>query len=420
MSTNRMDVRLTASDRMNEGKPSSENNIIRIPRRARKQFETRTDKITITYGKKTVALEIKAAFKEDIVELKQSIEDGDLTVEQSRYTGFVTTATLQSLMGLSEEAQTDFCYMSDDIEDITLGSDPEFVLVDPSTLSYKYAEQIAGFPRSGYLGADGPLAEVRPPPSRTVSGAVENIRKILAKGHKSIRQYNWYAGATYRNPLNPKERTLHIGGHIHLGDPMVLPSRDKQGIYRQVIRMLDELMAIPLVRIDGPKAHLRRNTVHTNGFGKYGTWGDTRPQVGRFEWRVPSGLWMAHPDFAAAVLGTAKAITETCYQMMAEHRFDPNWVCARVDTKGFLQEWSAMGSSQAAAIVNKADPKLVTAALLKRTENKLKGMDNYTKYKDNIDEFVRLVKLSAKDRSNINLDIKDTWLNGGKLIKERA
>lgn len=418
MSTNKMDVRLTASDRMNEGKSSNENRYIRIPRKARKQFETRTDKITITYGKKTVALEIKAAFKEDITELKKSIADGNLTVEEGKCVGFVTTATLQGLMGLSEKAQTDYCYMSDDIEDIMLGADPEFVLVEPGTLSFKYAEQVPGFPRAGVLGADGPLAEVRPPPANNVEGVVENIRSILSKGHKSISPYNWYAGATYRNPFKANERTLHIGGHIHLGDPMVMPSKDKQGIYRQIIRILDELMAIPLVRIDGPKAHLRRNTVHTNGFGRYGTWGDTRPQIGRFEWRVPSGLWMAHPDFARAVLGTSKAITETCYQMMAEHRFDPNWICGRADTDSFLKTWSAMGATQAADIVNKADPKLVTAAILKRTEKKLKGMDNYAKYKDNIDEFVTLVKLSDKDRRNINLNIKDTWLNGGKLIRE--
>jgi hypothetical protein len=402
---------------MNSGS-ARENQYIRIPRRARKRFETQTDKISISYGKKTVGLEIKPAFKEDIVELKQSIEEGKLTKEESTCVGFVTAATLQGLMGRSKKAATDYCYLSDDIEDIMLGADPEFVLVDPRTRAYKYAGHISGFYSQGVLGADGPLAEVRPPPASYTEGVVDNIKAILRKGHPSIKGYNWFAGATYGNPRKKGERILHIGGHIHLGDPLIIPNAEKQGIYKQIIRMLDELMAIPLVRVDGPFAHLRRNTRHSNGYGCYGLWGDTRPQPGRFEWRVPSGLWLSHPDFARAVLGTSKAITETCYQMMAEKRFDPKWVLARADGKGFLKQWKAIGAQRAAKIVNAADPKSVTHDMIKSAHEKMRGMDNYTKYKDEIDEFIRLTRLSEKDKRCINLDIRDTWLNGGNLVKE--
>lgn len=418
MAMNKMDIRLTASDRMNEGS-SSESMFIRIPKKTRDSLSSNTDKITISYKNKKIALKIKAAFKEDVSELKTLIKEGHISVKDANSLGFVTSATLHNLMGRSKKSETDYCYASNDIEDIMLGADPEFVLVDPVTLSFKYAESISGFPREGPLGADGPLAEVRPPPSNSVNGVVDNIQGILRQGNNSLRPYHWLAGATYKNPLKPNERTLHIGGHIHLGDPLILPPKEKQGMYRQIIRMLDELVAIPLVRIDVPQAQLRRNTLHTNGYGKYGTWGDTRPQPGRFEWRVPSGLWLAHPDFARAVLGTSKAITETCYQMMAEEGFNQSWVCARADSKGFLKSWSAMGAAIAANIVNKADPKLVTQTLINRTSKKLKGMSNYKKYQDNIDEFISLVSMPMADKCNINLDIKDTWLNNGKLIKER-
>lgn len=405
------------SDRMNSGS-GKENGYIRIPRRARKHFETKTDKISITYKKKTIALEIKAAFKEDITDLKEAISAGKLNKEDAYDVGFVTSGIFQSLMGRSKKAETDYCYLSDDIEDIMLGADPEFVLVNPETRAFKYAEQVRGFSSAGVLGADGPLAEVRPPPATSTDQVIRNIRNILRKGNQYISPYNWLAGATYGDPMKKGERVLHIGGHIHLGDPLIVPAADKQGTYRQIIRVLDELMSIPLVRVDGPFAHLRRNTVHTNGYGRYGLWGDTRPQHGRFEWRVPSGLWLAHPDFARAVLGTAKAITETSYQMMAEKGFDPKWICARADGKGFLKAWKAIGSQRAAKIVNTADPKLVTLGMIKSSHDKLKSMDNYSKYQDDITEFIRLVTLSDKDKSRINLNIKDTWLNGGKLVKE--
>ena len=418
MARKKMDVRLMPSDRMNSGS-GKENGYIRIPRRARKHFDTNTNTISITYKKKTIALEIKAAFKEDITDLKASISEGKLTKEDASDVGFVTSGVFQGLMGRSKKAETDYCYMSDDIEDIMLGADPEFVLVNPKSREFKYAEHVSGFGSSGVLGADGPLAEVRPPPATSTDQVIRNIRNILKKGNPYISPYSWLAGATYGNPKKKGERVLHIGGHIHLGDPLIVPNADKQGTYRQIIRMLDELMAIPLVRVDGPNAFLRRNTTHTNGYGRYGLWGDTRPQVGRFEWRVPSGLWLAHPDFARAVLGTAKAITETSYQMMAEKGFDPKWICARADGKGFLKAWKAIGSQRAAKIVNSCDPKMVTLGMIKASHDKLKTMDNYAKYRDDIDEFIRLVTLSDKDKIRINLDIKDTWLDGGKLVKER-
>src|SRR5690606_37205211 len=142
---------------------------------------------------------------------------------ESKCAGFVTTATLQKLMGRVEEKKIEYCYLSDDIEDITLGADPVFALVNPETTCFKYAEQIAGFSKTGLLGADGPLAELRPPPDNSTAGVVENIRKILARGNKYIEKYNWIAGATYHSPLKSSDRVLHIGGHVHLGDPLVLP-----------------------------------------------------------------------------------------------------------------------------------------------------------------------------------------------------
>jgi hypothetical protein len=69
-------------------------------------------------------------------------------------------------------------------------------------------------------------------------------------------------------------------------------------------------------------------------------------------------------------------------------------------------------------IINEAKPTSVPTALLNRSAKKLKGLPNYNKYKDEIDEFIRLVKMPNKDRSRINLDLKQAWLNKGPLIGE--
>jgi hypothetical protein len=410
-----MDIRLVISDRMDSGS-GGESKYIRIPKRARKNFESNTDKITLSFMKKTIVLRIKTAFKEDTQKLIGQVKEGVVSEKESRMTGFVTSAVLHGLMG-KDVGPDNYCYLSDDIEDIMVGADPEFALVNPVNQRYCYAENVSGFGSEGTLASDGPLAEIRPPPATDTSVVVDNIRNILKAGHTSIGGLNWIAGATYKSPNHPDERIVHIGGHVHLGDPHLLPNKNKQGIYRQIIRILDEMMALPLVRIDCPHPHLRRNTVHTNGYGRYGQWGDTKPQEGRFEWRVPSGLWLTHPDFAQAVLGTSKAITEQCYQMMAEKNFDNEWICARADRKGFLKSWKVMSTNRAAKIVNDAVAGKVTPTLVKRAELKLRDLHNYSKYKGEVDEFIRLITMSNKDKRNINLDIKDTWLDGGKLIK---
>jgi hypothetical protein len=242
---------------------------------------------------------------------------------------------------------------------------------------------------------------------------ITSIRNIFRNHGHAVQNYNWIAGATYASPKHPKERVLHLGGHLHLGNPVLLELNLKNAIYERVIRVLDETIALPLVRIDGPRAWERRNKKWKNGYGRYGRWGDQRPQPNRFEWRVPSGLWLAHPDFTQAMLGVTKAVTETCYQMMAEEGWSSDWINAPSNRKGFLKTWGALGERRVATIINDADPKAVSSQLLVRSRNKLTNLPNYEKYKSEIDEFNTLVKL--KD-PRFNLNLKNTWLNGGKLL----
>lgn len=410
-----MNVRLQVSERMTGGK-TSEGKCVRIPRRARLYFDSNRKRMVLSVNDKSIALAVKPAYKEDIQILTKQLEVGKITEEQACMTAFVTTDTMQSLAGRRRGGLEEHSFITDGVENLMIGADPEFALAKPEDEQLQYAQYVKSLPTAGELGSDGPLAEVRPAPSTEVSEVVKNIADIFHKhGEKMIGDFLWVAGATYSSPNSPNERVVHMGGHLHLGNPKLLNEDQKIAVYKRIIRALDETIALPLVRIDCPLPHLRRNTAH-NGYGRYGRYGDQRPQLGRFEWRVPSGLWLAHPDMTQAVMGVTKAVTESCYQMMAEVEFDTAWINAAQNRKGFLKTWGAMDAHKVEKMVNSADPEAVPVALLNRAAKKLRGLPNHDKYKAEIDEFVRLVKMSKKDRSRINLDLRDTWLNNGKLI----
>ena len=415
MNKRRMGVRLVLSEKMGKGKSDLENKLLRVPSRSRKHFSINGDSLTVEVGNKTVRMEIRHAYSEDVTELTKQVKGGMISEEEASRTAFVTKATLARLSGKSTGLYDKDCYISNSVEELTIGADPEFALVEKGNRKFKYASHV--ITHEGTLGSDGPLAEVRPPPERDASKLVKSIKKILKVGVPYVYDYDWYTGATYRSPNHPNTRVVHIGGHIHIGDPKQLPSANKSAVYERIIRVLDETIAVPLVRIDSPEPALRRNTEH-NGYGRYGRWGDQRPQEGRFEWRVPSGLWLAHPEIAEAVLGTTKAVSETCYQLMADNQFNFDWISARADRKGFLKKWGAMNANIAKKIINESNPKAVEAAIINRAETKLKSMENYSKYKSQIDTFLKLVRLSDKDRSSLNLDMKKNWINRGKFVSK--
>lgn len=410
-----MNVRLVPSERMNM-RSGVEDEYIRIPKRARLHFNSKGDKLVLSLKNTNIVLKIRAAYKDDVAKLTGMVRGGKTSEEEASMTGFVTAATLAKLTGNASSAPK-YCYLSDGIEDIKVGADPEFCLVDPATMKFKYAEHIQGLTKTAVLGHDGPLAEVRPPPENDPAELVKNIERILKKESKLVDPFLWRGGASYKSPNHQQgERIVHIGGHLQFGNPELMPKESINAIYRQTVRVLDELVALPLVRIDTPNPSHRRNEMW-NSYGKYGRHGDHKAKENRFEWRVPSGLWLTHPDLARAVIGTSKAIVEACYQSMAENKFSDNWICGRMDRKSFLSSWGVLPSQTVGKIINDATPDGVDPSLLNRTIKKLREISTYSKYKTEIEEFIKLVRLSEKDRDSINLDLKDTWLNKGKLIK---
>lgn len=411
MRESQMNIRLVPSKWMDDRK-DKESGVIRIPKRARLYFEVGSKAtLELRSASRKLNLQVKAARLDDVMALYKRVKAGEITEEQANISAFVTEEVYSTIVGQRKKDVEKHCWISSGIDNLIIGADPEFCLVDPRTGDYFYAQNDGNLTLRQQLGADGPLAEVRPKQEDSVEGLVKNIETILKRDGKKIENYGWVGGATFKgNGKLSQQRTLQMGGHIHVGDPAVLPPAVRKQAHSRIIQMLDETIAIPMVRVDTPDAPERRK--------RYGKWGDQRPQEGRFEWRVPSGWWLLHPQSAKAVLGTTKALSEACYSRMAEHGFDNSWISAPRSGEGFLKSWGAVEEERAADIVNSSLRSKVDSSLYSKLVKRLRGLENYKTYREDIESFIELTDLSVKDVKNVSLDLKENWLTGGPLIKE--
>lgn len=166
-------------------------------------------------------------------------------------------------------------------QEITLGCDPEFELLrDANRYSVIRATDMIDYDDSAELGTDGSgdQVEVRPDPSTSPRGLVENIQKIFK-----------YA----QMPLSIRGRIYSLGGHIHIGMP-------RNNAYRQIVKVLDDFVGSPLRKVEGQA----REEV---GYSGLGLW---RTQPWGIEYRTPPATYLANPEFARITFKIVKATTE--------------------------------------------------------------------------------------------------------------
>jgi len=438
---------LIASDSMdnNKKKDRNEHTLIRMPAKIRRGMGFGDDSVEVfTTGDvpKSRLLDIFHAYSSDIKKVNKMIADKEITAEEATRIGFVTTKTLNKINGGKSKKARDI-WVSDTIHDSVIGSDPEFLLFDKDSDKIIPANSKLG--HMGELGSDGAMAELRPKPSTTVKGHVDNIESILkySKYTKTIKDYRWMSGCYYKDG----SRDYPLGGHIHIGNPAKIakmPQKDKHAFFRVVNKILDELLAIPLTKLDGDDEGNKRRTnciVCTTGNGGYGFFGEWRPCEGRLEHRTLSGMWLTHPSVAKAVLGTAKAIIDEVFRLVADNNFKSNYMCLskgkdsndavevrkEVWKKGF-DGWKDVGLAKDMRCIAPSD-KIITwlndskASRINATYMKewFDNMKSFSTYKDNseyINGLYEILKISAKDLQSYDRNIQSNWLKQNKFLVE--
>lgn len=399
----KIQLRLLASTRMSE---AGENSIIRFPRKAREHFGFSNDQVVIGKGFYEVTLQVKQAYKADVQRLAKMIRTGKLTEAEARNVGFVSRSIQQKV---SRKKEPGDIWVTDGISHITVGADPEFGLIGNEGLLVR-GNRVVG--HEGQFGSDGPSVEVRPKPSRSHLDVVSNIQKILQNPPSSVEPYTWRGGATYKDA----RRIYWFGGHIHLGRPAQLSQHDALPVYSRIATALDGLLALPMARFDTPEPWQRRNGCKYN----YGKAGDIRadyPEQDRFEYRVLSGLWLAHPTLAKIAIGTAKCVAETAYARLAQKGFDVEWGQAPGSKTGLLHSFGIKGLQEIRAIINRAQPEEITPDHIASWKRWVQNLDRYDDYEPELKALVALAE-SGPDTivEGLDLDVRRNWQEEQELL----
>lgn len=402
----KVELKLLSSQLMTE---KGEDDLIRFSRRARERFGFSDSRVVIGrgVGERQLSLIPKKAYRGDIQRLSQMLSAGKITEEGASCVGFVTKTTHAHV---SEKGGS--AWITDGIESITIGCDPEFGLVSPVSGALAKGASVLPDSLQAEFGADGPGVEVRPAPSRNHLELVRTIRKILHNPPASADKYLWKGGATFKD-IN---RIYWFGGHVHLGRPNFIDAGSAHTCYEKIAAVLDSLLALPIVSFDTPEPFARRNGCK-HLYGKAGDIRDDYPEEDRFEYRVLSGLWLVHPTLAKVALGVAKCVAETAYERIASKGCDMEWVAGPATRNSLLKSFGIKGIRERNAIINNAQPAKLSLEILAEWERQLCALDKREEYQEEITALIELTKASPEEVvPKISLDVREGWQGEKQLL----
>jgi len=428
------EIILVVSQNMSNNKKAdrNENDLIRMSSPARDYFNFGNSKVEVVYKDNSSTFGIFQAFAEDIRKLKN---DG-FTNEQLKQTGFVTEKTLRELykgtghilrsgafIGIFKEKEKEKPVLN-----IYMGADPEFLLFDNNNSIIRANSLI---PKEGLIGSDGAMVEIRPNPAQCPSTLVQNMLSIFKNAAQSskIKDYIWKASIYYKDT----QRDYPVGGHIHIGNPpniKKVTSYQRESLFAVFNKIMDELLALPLIKLDGDELgrSRRSNCQMAMGNQGYGYFGEWRMCDGRLEHRTLSGLWLMHPVVAECVIGTAKAIGEAMHSVIEDNNYDtalfkhPDVSLSdhKVLYRPEFNDWESIGltsimkcttsSSVMSTMLNQSKARNITKKFLSIWYNKMKELPTYHKYDKYINKLYEILLLPKDEVSKVGFDIKKNWL----------
>lgn len=435
MSANKHGLILVVSDNMdNNKKPDrNEHGLVRMSAGARNNFAFNDPKIQLSCKAQASVLKIHQAFSSDIRKLKA---DG-FSAKELRRVGFVTRDTFEKLTSSKRSILKSNVFIGRPEKpkkapfSMLIGADPEFLLFNEEGDVVRANNVL---PKPGPIGSDGAMIEVRPDPDESPISVVNNMMSIFSDKSltSDIEKYVWKAAIYHKD----HQRDYPVGGHIHLGNPpgmsKKISGQSKSYLFAVFNKIMDELLAIPLIKLDGADLGRSRRSdcqmaMGQNGYGFYGEW---RPCDGRLEHRTLSGLWLMHPKVAEAVLGTAKAIAEEMYKLAYEEDFvtgmykhpDIGIGSYKHLYRPEFDDWanitltSAMdctqSSSYMASMLNSSKAKSITKAYLKKWYKKMRSLSTYNKYSGQIDKLYAILSVPRREVTGVGFDLKKNWLEG--------
>lgn len=431
-------VILVASKKMDSNKKPDrqEGGLIRLPAKTRKSLDLEDNILTVWKSKDKRPLHLKAfhAFSEDIKAVKAS---GDYSEGDLNKIAFVTTETFSKVIGDNTKG-IDNIWLSNDIESTVLGADPEFLLFN-SDGNIVRANAEGSLSYYGPMGYDGAMAEIRPKPSDDPEVLVDNMRKIFTdKKYKKLLDSYLCSCACYHKD---NVRDYPVGGHIHVGNPRQILDIDLNTrifLFRSLNKIMDELLAIPLIKLDGKEGAIRRTKCQMAPKNGYGYFGEYRCDSGqgnnkRLENRTLSGMWLLNPSVAKAVFGCAKIIVDEVYGKVYDKKLDRDYFSSsRLRAAGDavwdskFNGWKDIplcsdmrctkSSAQMIKVLSESKSGTITKSLMAKWKDAMKSFNGYEKYRDYVEAFHDIALLSRKEITGWTKDIKTNWVENKKFI----
>lgn len=429
---------LIQSDNMDNNKKENRNEdmLVRLPKVSREYLGT-TMEVEVYLNtdntekriKSAKLLNIFKAFAKDI----ENCKNRNMTPEEMNHVGFVTTKTFKTI---TDNTKNGNIWVAKDINDTVIGADPEFLLFDQQGEVVR-ANNILSY--HGELGCDGAMAEVRPKPAIKPEELVANILKILKNDHitNPIIPYNWIAGCYHKD----KSRDYPIGGHIHIGNPiqiMNMGNSEQKSLFIVLNKIIDELLAIPMIKIDGSIHGSARRTKCL--MGKYGYYGELRTCNGRLEHRTLSGMWLMHPTLATCVLGVVKAIIDEVFSLVINNKFAMDYILpSKLEESKIPNElknsniWTAnfkrwkeiplavdmnciLDSQHMIEILNKSEASKINTTFVNNWYKRMKTLSTYKTYAKYVDGFAEMLKINHNEYNKFDKTLQKNWLEGKKFI----
>ncbi len=415
----------------NQKEGRDEHRLVRMAKVARNKLDPDNSGMTLEGLINTKKLSTFKAYTEDVKKARKMMVDGALLDEHDlSNTCFVSTETYKNLGGKDKTLVLD---LNSIFTKLLIGTDPELLLMHEGNV--KHADSIPGFNKDAKFGNDGAMAELRPDPSHTAEGLVANMKKLLHDDVliNNVRDLDWISSCYIEN----KDRDYPVGTHIHIDNPKKIAAMSNESrlrLFAVTNKILDELLSMPLIRLDGSIGHKRRarckmsahNGYNKGSYGKgYGFFGEWRPCNGRLEHRSLSGLVITNPTICTAVFGTAKAIAEAVYKEAIKNDLNSDFILPKQFSKGVIyndtfKQWDkiplaeSLGCTTTSGIISKAMNKSCRTDINKKSITdwlvKIRKLPTYNTYANNIESLGDVLVSSAKvlDGYN-NVNMKKTW-----------
>lgn len=361
----------------------TERKVIRIPRNLRETLDIHLGGFLNmrAIDNSIVSLSIEKAYGED--------------VENNSSSAYVTNEIFELLTN----NPSNICEVKL-VDNITLGCDPELILVDKKDASIVTAGKY--FKKWDAVGCDGLLLEFRPLPSTDENVVVSNIFNMLKQARQKINDPDIMITAV------SSYKKITAGFHLHYGLPNELLGYKKIKIADQIVKILDYYIGVPSILPEGEDDNYRRTTPYL----AYGKPGNYRLDNRTLEYRVPGAALMKHPVLTRGIISIGATVIEDVVSRI-KHCTDNFTKLDYVSTdKDMLELYPDIPSAMMIfSIVCSIDTSLAMT-YYDNIRSGIEKMVGYKKRADSINKYFKYVELGIQ----YSPDMEVNWYKNDKQM----